>query len=247
MDVEQAAERVLVIPTAVFHECGYFEGFSNQVDRYKNLTGIDEFPPLCAFVPRGEIEDEPGWKQLVSYILVRRRHATSGNFFLSYRRGQTQADGRLRGNMSIGFGGHIQEEDEAEAFDKYPGMWETSQTIDFLSATSRGMLRELFEELKFGGNAVPRMNFVGLVNEDRTDLGRVHLGLVWVADVIAPTVTSRESTVREVTWQQFGALLEQRQRYEPWSQLVIAAAEWGLLTKEFDPQLLFGPILDSLA
>ena len=29
-------ERVLVVPTEVFHELGYFQGFTRDVDRYLN-------------------------------------------------------------------------------------------------------------------------------------------------------------------------------------------------------------------
>ena len=61
-------EQVMVVPTALFRECGYFQGFSNQTDKYlgKLLT-----PENTSYRPRGEMEEDPSFKQLIPYCVFR--------------------------------------------------------------------------------------------------------------------------------------------------------------------------------
>ena len=63
-------ERVLVVPTEVFHGLGYFQGFTRDVDRYLNdlLSGES-----TSYRPRHEVEDDPGYKQLIPYVIFRYR------------------------------------------------------------------------------------------------------------------------------------------------------------------------------
>ena len=55
-------ERVLVVPTEVFHGLGHFQGFSGDVERY-----LPELlnPRHTSFRPRHEVEQDPGYKQLI--------------------------------------------------------------------------------------------------------------------------------------------------------------------------------------
>ena len=59
-------EHVLVVPTQLFHDLGYFQGFNRDVDRY--------FQPLLhaeqvSYRPRPEMEQDPDFKQLIPYVL----------------------------------------------------------------------------------------------------------------------------------------------------------------------------------
>ena len=60
-----AEERVLVVPTSRFHSLGYFQGFSAEMSRY--LPALLEGDDL-SYRPRGEMEQDPSFKQLIPYM-----------------------------------------------------------------------------------------------------------------------------------------------------------------------------------
>src|SRR3990172_1224861 len=63
-----AEERILVVPTSLFHELGYFQGFSREIDRYwpRLVTGDH-----VEYRARSEMEEDPTFKQLIPYALFR--------------------------------------------------------------------------------------------------------------------------------------------------------------------------------
>ena len=68
-------ERVLVVPTELFHRLGYFQGFCGEVDRY-----LDELfsPRHTSYRPRGEVEVDPSFKQLIPYVKKWKRWIFTG-------------------------------------------------------------------------------------------------------------------------------------------------------------------------
>src|SRR5437763_635534 len=119
-------ERVLVIPTERFRAAGYFHGFRRADDLFRAAI-LD--PAAFRFRPRTEVETDPGFKQLIPYVVLR-----CGPDLFHYRRGAGGAEARLRALRSVGIGGHISEEDAAGGDDPY----------------RTGMLRELAEEVEIG-------------------------------------------------------------------------------------------------
>ena len=79
MDVEH----VLVVPTGVFHGIGLFHGFSPEVERY--LPRLLD-PAHLRYLARPEAENDPSFKQLIPYIVLR-----WGEQLFHYRRGQGAA------------------------------------------------------------------------------------------------------------------------------------------------------------
>ena len=63
---EALTEQVLVVPTELFHRLGYFQGFSAEVNRY-----LDELfsPANTCYRPRQDVERDPGFKQLIPYVI----------------------------------------------------------------------------------------------------------------------------------------------------------------------------------
>jgi predicted NUDIX family phosphoesterase len=60
------------------------------------------------WLPRSRVEDDPSYKQLIPYVLVK----SSNNAFACYQRAGTEI--RLHAFMSCGVGGHIEEVDKRE-------------------------------------------------------------------------------------------------------------------------------------
>lgn len=113
------------------------------------------------FFRRRDIENNPEYKQLIPYVIV----FDAEQRILTYRRQGTEK--RLHSQYSVGVGGHINEYDHRRS--------------DILVDTlMRGMLRECLEELHVDCN---NFLFRGIINEEKTEVGHSHLGLVFTASV----------------------------------------------------------------
>ncbi len=189
-----ASEQVLVVPTRLFHELGLFQGLSPRADHY--------LPPLLdsrnlSYRPRHEVETDPSFKQIIPYVVLRH-----GNQVFHYLRGQGGGEKRLRALRSIGVGGHINPGDGADPY-------------------RQGLLREIEEEIFL--EASYRETCLGLINDDSTSVGQVHLGVVHVFDLDSPGVRRRERDLTDAGFAPVAELLRRKDEFETWSQFVLEA------------------------
>lgn len=206
-------EHVLVVPTELFHQIGYFQGFESDVERY--------FQPLLesgqtSYQPRGKMEQDPAFKQLIPYVLFRYHDADGTPQVFQYLRGSGQGEARLHSKRSVGVGGHISSDDAVQA-------------EPYLA----GMIRELDEEIDWSAAGAPTPTLdtiVGLINDDSNDVGKVHLGVVHLIDVQRPEIKSREKDLCEAGFWSTSQLQEERDRFESWSQIaldhLLSAPSW---------------------
>ncbi len=207
------AEQVLVIPTSLFHSLGYFQGFSTDADRY--LSGLLDSEHV-SYRPRHEMEDDPSFKQLIPYVVFRHTDSAGSQSLFQYTRGKGQGEGRLHSKQSIGIGGHI------SSVDAGPNV--EGSNVDDTAARNpyhEGMRRELEEEVIIRTPYVDQC--VGLINDDETEVGRVHLGVVHVFEVETPDVEPRESEILDAGFQRVDQLLADLSRFETWSQICLKA------------------------
>ncbi len=200
---ETFSEQVLVTPTRRFHELGYFQGFTRQVERY--VPALLE-PDYLSYRPRAEVEQDPGWKQLIPYVIFLYRDPAQGEMLFQYTRGAGQGEGRLHHKRSVGVGGHISVTDAANGSGDPFG---------------DGMRRELDEEVII--QTPYRLRCAGLINDDLTEVGRVHLGLVYLAEVEQPAVRPREKDICQSGFLPVSQLLQEAGAFETWSQLCLEA------------------------
>lgn len=189
-------ERVLVIPTEHFRAVGYFHGLHRVADHDRSRL-LD--PRQFSFRPRSEVETDPAFKQLIPYVVLR-----CGSDLFHYRRGAAGTEKRLAALRSVGIGGHISEADAAGAGDPY----------------RNGMLRELNEEIAIGCGFTER--FLGFINDDRTFVGSVHLGVVHLLELDRSEATAREEAIAECGFSPLDELQRQQGEFETWSQFVLA-------------------------
>jgi predicted NUDIX family phosphoesterase len=64
---------------------------------------------------------------------------------------------------------------------------------------------------------------VGLINDDQTEVGRVHLGIVHRFDVQRPAVRPREQDIIESGFQPVDRVLADLSGFETWSQICLRA------------------------
>lgn len=131
--------------------------------------------------PRDEVEAEPALKQLIPYGLLCRSDGTVACY---QRQGDEQ---RLHGLMSIGVGGHVSEDDVVRS----GRAWRATLV--------RGLLRELREEIP-GISVGPCPPCLGLVNEDTSAVGRVHIGVVCRVEVCSEGAWRAGPELGEVSW-----------------------------------------------
>jgi predicted NUDIX family phosphoesterase len=194
--MDATSERVLVVPTAVFHAAGVFHGFTARVDDYL-FRLLDR--SVLSYRARSEVETDPSYKQIIPYVVLR-----SGEMVFHYTRGQKGSEARLRALRSIGVGGHISESDQSLFDDPY----------------RQGLLREVQEEVHLETAYTERC--IGLINDDRTPVGQVHLGIVHVFDLQEPKARRREAALASAGFAPLTELRHQADEFETWSQFLLA-------------------------
>lgn len=193
--MDKSNERVLVIPEQRLQVAGAFTGFRPFDDQF--LRTLLE-PAFLSYRPRGEVETDPSFKQLIPYVVLH----WAGQIF-QYTRGQAGGEKRLQSLRSIGIGGHINEEDGTPTAEPY-------QT---------GMRRELYEEVAI--TAPYRERYLGFIFDPSTPVGEVHLGIVHWLDLEQPLAKPREEAIHKAGFRPVRDLIQQISEFETWSQLVL--------------------------
>lgn len=201
-----AEERVLVVPTSRFHTLGHFQGFSADIAKYLPalLDGDD-----LGYRPRSKMEQDPSFKQLIPYVLFRFTNADGSVHLFQYTRGGGQGEKRLHAKRSVGVGGHISADDATKKKGTHHDVYR------------EGMLRELGEEVIIETQYHEKC--VGLINDDETPVGQVHLGVVHLCDVDSPNVRPREEDILDAGFRPVSEILAEIDRCETWSQIVVKA------------------------
>ena len=131
--------------------------------------GLDAFVAALErdgrYEPRDRMERDPSCKQVIPYLVLR-----DGPRFFLMQRTTGGGDARLHGRYSIGVGGHLNPGD---------------------GGLLGGLEREWREELV--ADFLPAFQLIGLLNDDTTEVGAVHLGAVYVADAAGRPVAIRET------------------------------------------------------
>ncbi len=147
------------------------------------------------FMRRAQAEEDPSHKQVIPYLVLR-----DGDRWFLMRRTRAGGDARLHDRWSIGVGGHLNPGDG-----DVPG----------------GLRREWAEELIAGFE--PAFTPVGLLNDDTTPVGSVHIGVVFVADAAGRPVSIRETDKLTGGFVTTADVDVVRDGMETWSRLVFDA------------------------
>ena len=162
---------------------------------------LEGFEELVAregrFAPRAEMEIERAWKQVIPYLVLR-----DGPRYFLMRRTKAGGDARLHDRYSIGVGGHLN-----------PGDGDLAG----------GLRREWREELL--ADFEPPFVLIGLLNDDTTDVGSVHLGAVYLADAGGLPVEIRETDKLSGQFVRPADVAAVVDRMETWSALVFEHLE----------------------
>lgn len=206
-------EVVTVFPSGALGDALAFQGLTLDFDElYASLfeTGI------CIGLPRTQAELTEDYKQVIAYVLVRRK-----DDFLAYRRGvYNRTADMLRGADCIGFGGHVSIDDHSLLSNDDAGVVEAAS-------------RELSEELKLPDADLDRLarregiRIAGIINDDSSSVGRRHLAVVveyTVSDDPGWDQPERgEESITRLRWVGPGTGALNLDDFEYWSQLCFRA------------------------
>lgn len=164
-------------------------------------------PVTPHWVPRPHAEKDPALKQLIPYVLLEDHR---GHLAAYPRRG---GESRLHGLLSLGVGGHINTCDAPEAHIPGGRFW--------TSVLRKGLARELAEEFPQAVDGTTTL--LGLINEDVSPVGRVHLGVVY-HHRIPNTPATPPGELAGLAWiarTQLGTTAAPLRSFERWSQLAL--------------------------
>ncbi len=192
-------EQVLVVERKVIEKLGLFNGLMFDVERYCKEIFV---PGIPRFMPRGQAEQDPSYKQLIPYVIM----GHNGKY-LSYVRGKRAGETRLVAKRSIGIGGHINPTDDMPLFGDF------YQT--YLAAVEREVAEEVSVEAKHSNSVV------AMLNDESNEVGRVHLGIVHYWKLDEAKVNRREQMITQMEFMSLAELNEVRDTMETWSQLCL--------------------------
>lgn len=151
-------EQVLVVPQAVIEPL-LQKPYGTNIDEVVTAIIANQ-----QFMDRPLAEVDPSFKQIIPYVVCR----YDGLTYMTQRT-KKQGEQRLHGKFSLGVGGHINPTDRGDDDD-----------VNILESAMRRELRE--EVMMIHRDITP----VGTIYIDHTDVGRVHVGLVYVLEAAHP-------------------------------------------------------------
>ncbi len=165
---------IMVVDRATLFADLYFQGFSpaEEMD-FEQIVMDNYFYDL-----RDKVETMPQLKQPIAYAIIVNKDTRQ---VFAYQRAQKEgqyAEKRLRGKWSWGIGGHIDKTDAA-----------TGDPI------RTSLLREIEEEIILPEFDPPEI--LGYINDDTTEVGQVHFGLLYLIWTSCKKVQPR---VGEISW-----------------------------------------------
>ena len=196
-----ADEEIVGIPRDLALPAGAWTGiraFSSPEEGEREITRLDG---LAQARPRRELESDPSWKQPIPYAvaLYRPEGGPAGDVQLFWMdRLAGGSDKRLHGRASFGVGGHISPSD---------------------GGIRAALAREWAEEV--ATPTLPHFTPLGLLNDDGDDVGRVHLGIVFIATLTSPLIHIRETHKLAGSLVPVGEALRRRDELEGWSARLI--------------------------
>ncbi|MBA2719740.1 MAG: phosphoesterase [Chloroflexi bacterium] len=194
-------ELVLVVPSAaVVAELGEGTAWHGLRD-VPVAAMVDLIRTRGAFQPRSMMEGDAAWKQVIPYPVLR-----DGDAWYLMQRTKAGGDARLHDRYSIGVGGHVNPADGGLDGD-----------------LTTALAREWHEELDV--SFVPAFRFVGLLNDDTTPVGAVHLGLVYVGDAAGRPVAIRETDKLSGRFAPTSEVAAVADRLETWSRIAFEFLE----------------------
>ncbi|MBU0437931.1 NUDIX domain-containing protein [Staphylococcus succinus] len=198
-------EMITVVPRTILfnNEKNQFNGFLDK----NSAKGQEVFDTLSKYEikRRGDMEEDPTYKQLISYCILENEH----DEILVYERLSGGGESRLHGQSSIGVGGHMNDVLGAESIN------------EVLRINAQ---RELEEEVGLPDHKSQNLAYIGFINDDTNEVGEVHLGVVFKIKVSSIDVEAKETDTLRIKWVD-QSKIDNYDEFETWSSLILEALQ----------------------
>jgi len=189
------SEDVLVVQNSSIVD--YIQGGNGSLTTERSNELINKILGNHMFMPRDKAEYDFEHKQVIPYVIIRDKKN-----YLLLKRTSKQTEKRLHNKYSLGIGGHINPE---------PSEGDNNIII-------KGLYRELNEEVSLKDPS--DLNFIGIINDESNSVSRVHLGLLYVQEVLSPGYEVLETEKMTAEWVTEDKLQDHYNELETWSQIV---------------------------
>lgn len=194
---------ILVFDSKRLDELGYFHTINKDFQTYINgILKVDQ--PV--FMPRGRVEGNPSYKQVVSYVLISYKGKLLRFTRHEYKRNRNLE--LIDGKYSLGFGGHVQAED-----------LNLFTVGDNDSGYTASLYRELREETGIEKQDIKEIKTIGVLNDDSTIKGKCHFAFLHLAELATPKFKDTEKWVIKPELVSFEQIKSEFENYEYWSKL----------------------------
>ena len=194
-------EQIIVVSRELLfdNEKNAFNGFLSKND----VQGEEIFNTFKNYEVkrRGDMEEDPSYKQLISYCLLENEN----DEILVYQRLSGGGEERLHGQSSVGVGGHMNNVVGADSIN------------EVLRVNAQ---RELNEEVGLSEDRSQNMEYIGFINDDTNAVGKVHIGVVFKIKVKSSDVEVRETNTLKINWVSQDEINDLN-RFESWSALIL--------------------------
>ncbi len=191
-------EDIIVFPAS------YLKRYISKVGlNVANVEAAKQLLLECTPMRRRLAEEDSTVIQLVSFYIVR-----YNNLYLTYKRTKRLPESRLHNYYSIGFGGHLNPDDNLPLFN----LADPEQAIQFIH-------RELKEELIL--KKEPSISFRGLIYDDSQEVSKLHLGLVYDVLLKTPDYNIGErGFLMDPKFETIDEIMKRLKDFENWSALI---------------------------
>lgn len=194
-------EQIIVVSRELLfdNEKNAFNGFLSKND----VQGEEIFNTFKNYEVkrRGDMEEDPSYKQLISYCLLENEN----DEILVYQRLSGGGEERLHGQSSVGVGGHMNNVVGADSIN------------EVLRVNAQ---RELNEEVGLSEDRSQNMEYIGFINDDTNAVGKVHIGVVFKIKVKSSDVEVRETDTLKINWVSQDEI-NNLNHFESWSALIL--------------------------
>lgn len=194
-------EQIIVVSREILfdNEKNAFNGFLSKND----VQGEEIFNTFKNYEVkrRGDMEEDPSYKQLISYCLLENEN----DEILVYQRLSGGGEERLHGQSSVGVGGHMNNVVGADSIN------------EVLRVNAQ---RELNEEVGLSEDRSQNMEYIGFINDDTNVVGKVHIGVVFKIKVKSSDVEVRETDTLKINWVSQDEINDLN-HFESWSALIL--------------------------
>lgn len=202
--MDKNEQLIMVVDNKNLFKEDYFDGFlgAEKVDFQSRI--LENFK----YIKRGVAEKSETEKQPIGYVILANKKEKTIFVYQRATKDENYTEKRLQGMWSWGVGGHIDKIDS-----------ERGNPIE------KSLLREIDEEVKIIGK-LNKIEVLGYINDDSNDVGKVHFGILFLADIDGEVAVKNYEMVsgKMMSLKELKKMTE-NEKIEEWSKISLPIIE----------------------